>query len=889
MLFDSTSGEALQVNSCMSDIYGCSTGSKLDDIFGYNQDCTILMKAAELGPNQSWTGRVHPKESRYGVASTEIMLQRDPNHPSCIWLYTLEHPKVDNQVRFSSRSELKMLRVILDNTLDYVFFRDVEGHFILTNRSFRDAAAYDSIFPDIENTISSFVCDASAKWIQDLDDCVHRSGQPEINQVAKVTFINGKNQWLQLTTVPVRNGENETIGFLSVARDISDLKRTEADLLTAIDRANEANKARGEFLAAMSHEIRTPINGVIGASELCQETALNGEQKGYMDTVIQCSNTLLTLVNDILDFSKIEAGQLNLEILTFSPLKVMEDVASEISSIARNKGLELIVASEDSVPEFLLGDSTRLKQVLYNLLGNAVKFTEDGEIIVRAGLLKQTDHEAKIRFTVEDTGIGIEASRRDAIFDSFTQADMSTSRKYGGTGLGLAICRELVTLMQGHISVSSEVGIGTCFTFDLPFEKTDVIGSKAVGNQSKLAGLRVLIVDDNAINRDIYEQMCERWEFLTTVAPDGISALNLLEKSAKDGEPFELMLLDQQMPGLTGLDLAALVQSRSSIRKTKIILLSSSLDHTESTRAVELGIARSLSKPVKRETLLEVILETFEVEHTLEEEIEPQIEISMGAHSLNILLAEDNPVNQKIACRRLEKLGHFVTVAGDGKKALQSVQDNNFDAILMDIEMPGMDGYETTEAIRAYEKSNGLDRHHIIAMTAHALKGDREQCLASGMDDYLSKPFRSETLKDVLSRIRERAQSGAEQLVSNEEQQEEVESSVSEFLEKMDPDDREDLLIAIPAFMEAMPEEIALLRKALKSEDYQSFTFTSHSLKGVLGLFGDNSAMKMAAAMEQIAKSSPDAEDLSQRIDELEESVNKLLNELKLHQIDEPE
>jgi PAS domain S-box-containing protein len=884
-ILDLNGGRILKVNDCMREVYDCEAGELLSEICAFANGETLTKLSEDVLTRAPWTGRIHPKKNRHGITSAEIMLQLDPDRGDLIWLYTLEHPRVRDQVRFSSRSELKMLRVLLDNTLEYVFFRDVEGHFILTNRAFHDRVFDGEVFPNVDNRIEQFVSPQSAAWFRALDTRVRETGRPVVNQAFEVLFKDGIKHWLQLTTVPVPNGEGEVIGFLSVARDISNLKRTESELRTAIENAHEASKAKDQFLAAMSHEIRTPINGIIGASELCQETSLDVEQKNYVDTISQCSDTLLALVNDVLDFSKIEAGLMSLEKLNFSPCETMESVVSEFVQTAQAKELELIVACGEEVPGFVMGDPTRLKQVLYNLVGNAVKFTDKGEVIIRADVRELTEEAARIRFEVSDTGIGIAPARREAIFESFTQADMSTSRKYGGTGLGLAICRKLVELMGGQIGVASVEHEGASFSFELPFERSPTVGADSVPFNPELSGMRVLIVDDNPTNREIYAQMCAGWGYRSATAADGVSALKLLEDAHRKNDRFELILLDQQMPGLNGLDLASLIKMRPDLRELKVILLSSSLDRAESLLADQIGVERALSKPVKRATLLEVILETFEVDGA-GNNCANLLQQGPGRASepLNILLAEDNLVNQKIAKKRLEKLGHQVTVANDGEIALRKAKATRFDGILMDIQMPGMDGYETTAKIREFEIREGVPPQWIIAMTAHALKGDKERCLRAGMDDYIAKPFRAETLKQVLARLDEAKCEASQQLDVTLHQSG---GSLAQFLDSLNPDDREDRLAAAGAFLETLPEETRKLEQAVESGNAKEIEFAAHSLKSVSGIFGACDSAKLAATLEEMGRrgdtNSSDGElarltcDLSRNLNALAEEVKAVL------------
>lgn len=876
--FDLESGRLLAANKYMQSVYRCVRPSLLSDLFSFSVEEPLASKVKTITVGQKWAGRVFPKANKHGISSVEVVLQRPIEDPDQIWLYTLEHPMVNEEVRFSSRSELKMLRVLLDNTLEYVFFRDLEGHFILSNQAFRSAVVVSGSTPDVETKIEDFVSEKSAAWVRSLDARVLETGLPAVNEVSLFVFKNGTKHWLQLTTVPVRNGEGSIIGSLSVARDISDLKRTESELRAAIAEADEASRAKGDFLAAMSHEIRTPINGIIGASELCQETSLDIEQRSYLDTVIQCGSTLLNLVNDVLDFSKIEAGQLNLEHLNFSPRNLIESLCEEFAQALRSKDVELVLGYDPKLPEYLMGDPTRVKQVFYNLIGNAVKFTESGEITIRAEVLERSEDSARVLFSVSDTGIGINRDRQQAIFNSFTQADMSTTRKYGGTGLGLSICRELVRLMEGTITVSSELGQGSRFEFELPFRLTEHTGAEAVPFNSELADLRVLIVDDNATNCELYQQMCAGWGYRSSLAKDGMSGLSCLEEAVRDGDPYRLILLDQQMPALTGLDLAGLLRSRPDLRDTQIILLSSSLNRSESERAQKIGVARALAKPVKRAILQEVILETFGVTGNCRKltTVSP-FDLDEEAAPMRALLVEDNPINQDLARRRLNKLGLEVTLAMNGLEAVQAVRRERFDCILMDIQMPEMDGFEATAAIRDYEEDSNLPPHYIVAMTAHAFKTDRERCLDCGMDNYIAKPFRAEELKNILDIAR---QSIAEWQASASKDSGHGNRNLAERLIEMDAEDREDVLAAAPIFLKSYPKDVLKLQNAASRRDFKECFFIAHTLKGVAGIFGEEGCIEFAARLEQAAKSE-DGAALQSAAEAMIEAIRSLAKELE--------
>lgn len=806
-----------------------------------------------------WLGMVIPLKNNAGVSSLEIMLEQDVDNADLIWLYTLDHPSVRGEQRFSSRSEFKLLQVLLENTLEYVFFRDAVGKIIITNRAFREAILTDMTESVIGHQIGDYINEESAAWLAEIDAQVKSTLKPSINKVSHIVFKNGTEHWLQMSTVPVRNEEGHYVGSVSVARDISDLKQTESELRDAIRQAEAASRAKGEFLAAMSHEIRTPINGIIGASELCDETDLDEEQAGYLKTVMQCSETLLGLVNDVLDFSKIEAGQLNLESLSFNLGNLLDSLADEFFQVVRKKGLELIVAYGNDLPSYVVGDPTRLKQILYNLLGNAVKFTTEGEVVLRADVLECDASNVRLKIAVSDTGIGIAEDRVEAIFSSFTQEDMSTTRQYGGTGLGLSICRELATLMGGAIVAKSQIGVGSTFTLEINLAIAEHPGGLAVPFNPSLSGLKVLIVDDNAINRDLYTKILEGFGYRCSAINDGMVLEAVLSEARDAGDPYRLILLDQQMPKLSGLAAVEKLIQNGKREDVKIILLSSSLNRSEANLAERIGVDRALSKPIKRNVLLEVILEVFEVGKStrkaskcVEQSAQPEVSASSGR--LNILLVEDNAVNQQIALRRIEKMGHSVTLAENGFEALDlfSESDGAFDCILMDIQMPEMDGMTATRAIRAYEKEHGLSPIFVVAMTAHAMKGDREDCLNAGMDDYISKPFRADDLRRVFKLVQPRGRQLSGELSQDEAS---VESMIHKGLESIPLEDDEDLREMSAIFLKTLSRDILRLEQAIKIGDLKDAQFVAHTLKGSVGVFGQKELSEIGQTLESACRS----------------------------------
>ncbi|MGO4584427.1 PAS domain S-box protein [Arthrobacter sp. 2RAF6] len=555
---------------------------------------------------------------------------------------------------------------------------------------------------------------------------------------------------VSLTVSPIR-GEHGVIGIATIGQDITSRRAAEAELLAAREAALESSRLKSEFLATMSHEIRTPMNGVIGLTTLLLDTPLDEAQRKYAEGVQTAAGALLTLINDILDFSKLEAGKIDLDITSFDPQYLMEEVASLLAEAAQGKGLELIAYCHPDVPAQLAGDAGRIRQILLNLASNAVKFTSSGEVAIRVNVADQDARTALVRFEVSDTGIGIDAADHLRLFDSFSQADASTTRRYGGTGLGLAICRRLTEVMGGDIGLTSTPGEGSTFWFSLrlPLSKEDGrVPDRPV--LSLLAGLRVLVVDDNATNRFVLESQLNTWGLRPDAVADARTALDRSRTAAAAGKPFDVALLDMCMPDMDGLELAREFSSDPALRGIRLMMLTSA-SQVSKTDMTDAGISEWLTKPLRGSELYDRLMRlvagtpAIDAASALARPPRPD-RPSKG----RILVVEDNEVNQLVAREMVAKLGYQAEVAADGAEAVSAIAARSYAAVLMDCHMPVMDGFEATRSIRARE--NRSAHLPIIAMTAGAQDEDRERCLAAGMDDYLSKPVDLAALDEALNR-----------------------------------------------------------------------------------------------------------------------------------------
>jgi two-component system, sensor histidine kinase and response regulator len=755
----------------------------------------------------------------------------------------------DAEARYSSLVESLPLRT---------WSKDLEGRFTFVNKAWFNNRG-KTLAEVVGKTDFAFNPPELAQKYQEDDRRVAETRQVfEDIEEFQVTGDQGK-RYIQVLKSPVLNSSGEVVGTQGMSWDVTERVLAELAMRQAKEAAEAANRAKTVFVANMSHEIRTPMNGIIGMSELLLDTPLSADQREYVLMVNESADSLLSVINDVLDFSKVEAGKLDLESIPFELDEVLGDALKLLALRADKKNLELAWQLKPDVPRVVVGDPARLRQIVINLVGNAIKFTEHGEVVLRVSTAEIENDTITIQFSIHDTGIGIPADKQHLVFEPFEQADNTTTRRHGGTGLGLTISTKLVGLMGGRIWLESQPSHGSTFHFTSKFTLPDAATVEtSTENWHDLRDLHVLVVDDNATQRGILMELLANWGLKPQTVPTAAEALEELRKSPASKKSIQLILIDSQMPGRDGFWLAEQMQRDPSLDTSTIMMLTATRRPEDADRCRRLGVEGYLSKPIKPSELLDAMMAAIGplVEGPIIES--PAVEPATPARSLHVLLAEDSPVNQRVATALLEKWGHRVTIANNGRQAIAAAAAGQFDLILMDVQMPEMDGLEATASIRQRELIDG-GHLPIVALTAHAMKGDRDRCLAAGMDAYVTKPIRSKELARVIDEVVDRVQS-AKPLAPIESDDRVADESSEHCCHNWDQalaalqGDRKLLGELIEIFREECPKLRSEIAAAIQAGDARLLQRAAHTLKGSLGHLAAAEAHRLAEQIEIHAK-----------------------------------
>jgi two-component system, sensor histidine kinase and response regulator len=783
----------------------------------------------------------------------------------------------------ADRADLETLSLVASRAGNAIMILGGDGNVQWVNTSFHRLSGYDpteAIGRRLDELL--FGPSTSAKSRQELTTAV-QSGTETTTDILQYRK-DGTTIWTETQLIPVHDDAGELSRHIVIQSDISKRRQTEDALQAAKESAESSCRSKSEFLANMSHEIRTPLNAILGMTELALATELSREQRDYLRTVKSAANTLLDLLNDVLDISKIEAGKMEIEEVDFNLAEVVRETLKALAMRAHEKGLELAVHMPMDIPQSLRSDPTRIRQVLFNLVGNAIKFTEHGNVIVDIQQQWQSHDEVGLQFAVTDTGIGIPKDRLKKIFESFTQVDSSIARRFGGSGLGLTITSELLRLMDGKIWVKSTYNKGSTFFFTLTLKLADPLKHTFTRlERTELEGIRVLIVDDNATNRQILEEMVSHWGMQPTSCEDASSALRILEESSgsREGTPFDLLIIDAMMPEIDGFQLAQLIQQRPELDTGTVMMLSSTDRPNSTDKCNELGIATYLVKPVSASALLEAILSTLDKDRLTESHKRVEATLVATAASplnvkserpLRVLIVDDHEPNRRLCESILLRRGHSVHSEADGDAAIEACCNDRFDVVLMDVQMPGLNGFAATRAIRQYEQQHG-GHVPIVALTAHALKGDREKCLDAGMDSYLSKPIHAIELIEVVETVvcasrQDFRESNADSSNDGSEIEKVADFSLEAGLKRMNGE--KDLLLEHLSYvLTDMPQLTATMKHAAAAGDAKQLEINAHRLKSLVSSYDHSEAVELTQAIESDAKTG-DLGEASSRIDRLE-------------------
>ena len=841
--------------------------STLDDLLepgpdGRGASQTLLNTGEDL-----WQGMRNAKpgaaESRF-----RLIVNRDPMNPSVRWLFLPDNPLSHGHSLLTPRSEIELTRMVLDHTPDFLFLRDPAGALLFASRSLTRFLRTPGEGYEIGRALTNFLSRDCAAEFSRLDhETIERS---RTVHRARLNFetIRGDRLLLDLTQEPVRNAAGNLVGLLSFGRDITARVDRENKLHLALEEARTAGETKNFFVANISHEIRTPINGILGMAELCLDTPLNPEQRKYVQAVLDCGRTLLTLVNDILDFSKVEAGRVTFENIDFDFARLLSEASAQFAPRAYDRRVEMVVDADSALPCRVKGDPVRVKQVLHNLVSNAVKFTESGHVVISARLKETHERRARIAVDIADTGIGIPTEKQGSIFEAFTQADASTTRRFGGTGLGLVICKRLTEMMGGTLTVSSRPGVGSVFTAEFVLETAS---DEILSHGDPLRGRRVALIGDDPVQRESLARLFRGLGAAVEESPASVEAFRFFAPSAVDGAPPPLIVADYPADAPESYDMVNLLVGRAASASLPVLTLAGLKCEPQSLSRLRSLPHRHVSKPAGFHEMRAASLALLGIEDDEAAVNSPRD--AAPSRRLRVLLAEDNPVNQELALRRLEKIGHQVDLAEDGGRAWKLVSTKRYDIALLDVQMPVLDGIRLAKRIRELE-AGGRARLPLVALTALAMDSDRLECLDAGFDTMLTKPFLTDDLRRVIDNLVPLSPDEAAELARGASDAPDAPRTLvspnvtrapfrmrretfdfDAVLRPLEATEAEDLLVAGEVFLGYWEKETAALQDAWEKSDLPLLALIAHRIKGGTGALRGRAASELCEKLEQAAKS----------------------------------